>query len=66
MQLTITRTWKPVTNIVSECQECPWFVWEKDGIFGAATIPMCEHPKYNGGVIDNEMVISDLCLESFH
>jgi len=60
MKLIITRTWEPVTKTVTECQECPWFVWEKDG---QATLPMCQHPKYSGGVIYDELVISDLCPE---
>lgn len=70
LKLTITRPWAPVTREVTKCQECPWFVREREQ--GVGTLPVCQHPKYNGGkggydaVLGDETLISDLCPEIKH
>ena len=52
MTLIITRKWpaiaeRTVTKEVTSCHYCPYFSKSPDD--GNITLPLCNHPKFNGG-----------------
>ena len=55
MKITVTRTFEPITKIVEDCHDCPYYERLNDG---NCTLPMCNHPKFGVGGYDN--VIPDI------
>ena len=55
MKIQVTRTFVPITKIVEDCHECPYY-WEDND--GQMTLQMCAHPKFGSGGYDH--LIPDL------
>lgn len=57
MKIRVTRTFEPITKDVTTCRECPWYFEDRDM---NSTLPVCEHPKFNGGKGGYDAIIPDV------
>jgi hypothetical protein len=62
MNITVTRTFEPVTKTISRCVECPYF--GNDG-GGPGQIMICEHPAFVRGTYEGAIISHPTCDVGF-